>query len=152
MRVNLGTAEQGGISPRVPATGSLRRKRYKFLDFNEKKSLIHVVANYMTNDLNDTTLTTSKKMGHRIVNNHSASFTVKIGGHHDSRTSQSYSLEDLEDTTKKPKAQDEYGCVAYLPVLPQNESWESQKKKRLALMDDYESSKYVEEDIHLMAE
>lgn len=114
----------------------------KFLDFNEKKSLIHVVVNYMTNDINDTTLTTAKKMGHRIVNNYAASFTVKIGGfslegasaslgqkiydrinyakqgHHDSRTSQSYSLEDLEDTTKKPKAQDEYGCVAYLPELP----------------------------------
>ncbi|CAG5100673.1 Protein of unknown function [Cotesia congregata] len=137
----------------------------KFLDFNEKKTLIHVVANYMTNDCNDTTLTTAKKMGHRIVNNYSASFTVKIGGfslegasaslgqkiydrinyakqgHHDNRTSQSYSLEDLEDSTKKPKTQDEYGCVAYLPELPQNESWESQEEKRLALINDYESSK-----------
>lgn len=148
----------------------------KFLDFNEKKSLIHVVANYMINDLNDTTLTTAKKLGHRIVNNYSASFTVKIGGfslegasaslgqkiydrinyakqgHHDNRTSQSYSLEDLEDSTKKPKAQDEYGCVAYLPELPQNESWESQEEKRLALINDYESSKPVEEVIQLMSE
>lgn len=110
----------------------------KFLDFNEKKTLIHVVANYMTNDLNDTTLTTAKKMGHRIVINYSASFTVKIGGfspegasaslgqkiydrinyakqgHHDNRISQSYSLEDLEDSTKKPKAQDKHTYLNYL--------------------------------------
>ncbi|KAH0561062.1 hypothetical protein KQX54_011990 [Cotesia glomerata] len=110
----------------------------------------------MTNDLNDTTLTTAKKMGHRIVNNYSASFTVKIGGF--SLEGESASLgQKIHDCINYAKQghhdnRTKYGCVAYLPEVPQNESWESQEEKRLALINDYESSKPVEEVIQLVSE
>ncbi|XP_074098571.1 uncharacterized protein LOC141527153 [Cotesia typhae] len=128
----------------------------------------------MTNDLKNTTRGTARDIGKQLVNKYPASFTVKnlsmdaagaslgqkiydrinyvkqdqIGN----EASHSYILHDLEEPARKPKVQDEYGCVAYMPELPSIETWESQEQKRLELIEKYKPSKPVGDIKELMSQ
>lgn len=134
----------------------------KFLAYDEKKSLIHVIEEYMVNDLEDKSLKVANSICAQIVDTYLDSFQVKIGNQDlkgtakslamkvynriqytrrgEDEASKSHTADDLdESTTPKssttPKQQDEYGCVAYLPNLTLPETWISQEEKRLKIFD-----------------
>ncbi|CAH0562942.1 unnamed protein product [Brassicogethes aeneus] len=103
-----------------------------------KKSLVHVVEQYMVNDVNNVSLGAATEISKQIVDEYPNSFKVKIGGQHLKGTAKSlaykiyhrlhynkkekaertlslsYDVDDLDEPSAAPKAQDEYGCVAYL--------------------------------------
>ncbi|XP_074099292.1 uncharacterized protein LOC141527621 [Cotesia typhae] len=128
----------------------------------------------MINDLHNTTRGVAINIGKKIVNAYPDSFTLEnltsdaagasLGqriydrinyvkqDQNNTERSQPCSLQDLDEPVKKPKAQDEYGCVAYMPELPQTENWESQEEKRLKLIEYYKSSKPVEDILELLSE
>ncbi|XP_074093870.1 uncharacterized protein LOC141524113 isoform X1 [Cotesia typhae] len=143
------TSNLDSIYVKLPSSVQEFLSRGTFLDPDKKKSLIHVIEKYMSNDLKNTTRGTARDIGKQLVNKYPASFTVKnlsmdaagaslgqkiydrinyvkqdqIGN----EVTHSYSLHDLEEPARKPKVQDEYGCVAYMPELPSTETWESQE-------------------------
>lgn len=58
-----------------------------------------------------------------------------------SKSQLSLSLDESDDeSTENPQAQDEYGCVSYLRLLPSSETLDSQEEKRLKLIEHFKSS------------
>lgn len=149
----------------------------KFLNYKQKTSLIHLITEYMTKDLHDHSLGTVKNISDQIVNTYPDSFKISIDAldcRDESATLKqhiynrinyikkstvqnklclSYDLNDVDEPIEKPKIQDEYGCVAYLPNLPETETWETQEEKRLNLIESWKASKLVNDvTSQLMAE
>lgn len=140
-----------------------------FLGYDEKKSLVHVIEEYMVDDLNNTTLGTVNAVCKQIVDEYPGSFKVKIGNqdlkgaasslglkvynriHYNKKGEAESTLTQNENDDDEPcvgpKAQDKYGCVAYLPNLTPPETWESQEKKRLELIQKYESAPQINANI-----
>ncbi|XP_074108499.1 uncharacterized protein LOC141533484 [Cotesia typhae] len=162
------------IFENLPSSVQKFLRAKKFLDYDKKKAIVHVVQEYMINDLHNTTRGVAINIGKKIVNAYPDSFTLEkltsdaagasLGqriydrinyvkqDQNNTERSQPCSLQDLDEPVKKPKAQDEYGCVAYMPELPQTENWESQEEKRLKLIEYYKSSKPVEDILELLSE
>ncbi|XP_057334458.1 uncharacterized protein LOC130673460 [Microplitis mediator] len=152
-------------------------KSGKTLEPKERKSRVHIVSAYMIYNLKNTSRKTAENISKQIINTYPKSFSSKIGdknvdgamealrqtiyygvnyekGQSTSTSKVSFSLDDSDDeSTEKPKAQDEYGCVSYLPSLPSSETLDTQEKKSLQLIEHYESSNDISnDDLKLISE
>ncbi|XP_043274715.1 origin recognition complex subunit 6-like [Venturia canescens] len=143
----------------------------KSVEPRDRRSMVHTVVEYMIHDLKDTSRNTAENISKQIVKAYPKSFTTKIGNeniggeiealrqtiyyavHYKKALSAntpklSHSLDETEEESiEKPKAQDEYGCVAYLPIIPSSETPDSQEEKRLKLIQYSKSSDVINAEI-----
>ncbi|XP_053597872.1 uncharacterized protein LOC103579333 [Microplitis demolitor] len=134
-----------------------------------RKRMVHTVRDYLLNDLNNISCKTTQSISQQIVDTYKKSFTTKIAnqstdGQVESLRQSIYfaahylngqsgdgneKFDNLDDdlTIDKPKVQDEYGCVAYLPAQPKPDVLASLEEQRLKLIQIFKSKRDVDEEI-----
>ncbi|XP_044733818.1 uncharacterized protein LOC123300079 [Chrysoperla carnea] len=128
----------------------------------ERTQIVHTVRDYIIYDLKDLSLGTAGAISTQLVSKYEENFTTKMGsidGEIQSLQQAVYSAvryqkksqgEDVckvsdsladndDELVDKPKMQDEYGCVAYLPVQPPSEELKSMYQQRSELIDEFKT-------------
>ncbi|KAK0159473.1 hypothetical protein PV327_011100 [Microctonus hyperodae] len=156
------------IVPKLATNIQIILQKGSLLSHRNRRKIVHVVRDYLINDLEDTSLGTCHRVSEQIVTTYQKTFTSKIttenvGGEIESlRQAIYYSMHYLKNQpgtgsqctdcfdhddifSEKSKVQDEYGCVAYMPVRPSPDVQASMENNRLKLINIFNST---DEDVN----